>query len=176
MPASIEDVAKLANVSISTVSRVINRRRLVNEATCKRVEAAIRQLRYKPNVFARGLMLRKSGIVGLVLPDLHGEFYSEIIRGANLRAREMQHNLLLSSALPSDDAQSWLSAIGERALIDGLAVMVSDTMAVGIGQTLAELNLPIVVLDDEIDGVHHDSVTIDQRQAALAMMRHVVEE
>ena len=70
MPASIEDVAKLANVSISTVSRVINRRELVNEETCKRVEAAIRELRYRPNAFARGLMLRKSGIVGLVLPDL----------------------------------------------------------------------------------------------------------
>jgi LacI family transcriptional regulator len=176
MPASIEDVARLANVSISTVSRVINRRKLVNEETCKRVEAAIQQLRYRPNVFARGLMLRKSGIVGLVLPDLHGEFYSEIIRGANLRAREMEHNLLLSSALPGDDAESWLSAIGERALIDGLAVMVSDTMAAGIGQTLAEMHIPIVVLDDEIDGVQHDSVIIDQREGALAMMRHVVEE
>jgi LacI family transcriptional regulator len=176
MPASIEDVARLANVSISTVSRVINRRKLVNEETCKRVEAAIRQLRYRPNVFARGLMLRKSGIVGLVLPDLHGEFYSEIIRGANLRAREMERNLLLSSALPGDDAETWLSAIGERALLDGLAVMVSDTMAAGIGPTLAELNLPIVVLDDEIDGVQHDSVIIDQRQGALAVMKHVVEE
>jgi LacI family transcriptional regulator len=175
MPASIEDVAKLANVSISTVSRVINRRQLVNEATCRRVEAAIRQLRYRPNVFARGLMLRKSGIVGLVLPDLHGEFYSEIIRGANLQARETNHNLLLSSALPGDDAQSWLSAIGQRALIDGLAIMISDTMAVGISQTLAELHMPIVVLDDEIDGVQHDSVTIDQREGALAVMRHVVE-
>jgi LacI family transcriptional regulator len=176
MPASIEDVAKLANVSISTVSRVINRPRLVNEATCKRVEAAIRELRYKPNVFARGLMLRKSGIVGLVLPDLHGEFYSEIIRGANSMARDMQHNLLLASALPGDDAQSWLAAIGERAMIDGLAVMVSDTISAGIGQSLSELHLPIVVLDDEIDGVQHDSVTIDQREGALAMMRHLVEE
>ena len=176
MPASIEDVAKLANVSISTVSRVINRRKLVNEATCKRVEAAIRELRYRPNVFARGLMLRKSGIVGLVLPDLHGEFYSEIIRGANLQARETHHNLLLSSALPDDDPQSWLAAIGERALIDGLAIMISDTMAVGIGQALAELHIPIVVLDDEIEGVQHDAVIIDQRQGALAMMEHLVAE
>src|SRR6476660_2413764 len=109
MPASIEDVAKLANVSISTVSRVINRRSLVNQETCKRVEAAIRELRYRPNAFARGLLLRQSGIVGLVLPELNGEFYSEIIRGANIRARELGHNLLLSSALPGDDSESWLS-------------------------------------------------------------------
>jgi LacI family transcriptional regulator len=176
MAASIEDVAKLANVSISTVSRVINRRKLVNEETCKRVEAAIRELRYRPNAFARGLMLRKSGIVGLVLPDLHGEFYSEIIRGANSKARELGHNLLVSSALPGDDAESWLSAIGQHALVDGLAVMVSDTMAIGIGPTLAEMHIPIVVLDDEIEGVEHDAVIIDQRQGALAMMQHLLEE
>jgi LacI family transcriptional regulator len=176
MPASIEDVAKLANVSISTVSRVINRRKLVNEVTCQRVEAAIRELQYRPNAFARGLMLRKSGIVGLVLPDLHGEFYSEIIRGANLQAREMGRNLLISSALPSDDAESWLSAIGQRGLVDGLAVMVSDTLGADIGTSLAALQLPIVVLDDEIDGVEHDAVIIDQRQAAEAMMDHLLDE
>ena len=174
MPASIEDVARLANVSISTVSRVINRRALVNEETCKRVEAAIRELSYRPNAFARGLMLRKSGIVGLVLPDLHGEFYSEIIRGANSQAREMGHNLLISSAMPGDDAETWLSAIGQHALVDGLAIMVSDTMVAGVGPTLAQLNVPIVVLDDEIEGVEHDAVIIDQQQGASAMMQHLL--
>src|SRR3954463_10801216 len=162
MPASIEDVAKLANVSISTVSRVINRRSLGNEATCKRVEAAILELHYRPNAVARGLMLRKSGIVGLVLPDLHGEFYSEIIHGANMQARALGQNLLLSSALPGDDAESWLSGIGQHSLVDGLALMISDTMTAGIGPSLAQLNVPIVVLDDEIDGVQHDAVIIDQ--------------
>lgn len=176
MPASIEDVAKKAKVSISTVSRVINRRELVNAKTRERVEDAIRELRYRPNAFARGLMLRKSGIIGLVLPDLHGEFYSEIIRGANMQAREMGTNLLLSSALPGDDAQRWLAALGQRALLDGLAVMVSDTMASGIGPALSELGLPIVVLDGEIDGVEHDTVMIDQRQGARAMMRHLLED
>jgi LacI family transcriptional regulator len=176
MAASIEDVAKLANVSISTVSRVVNRRALVNDDTCKRVEAAIRQLRYRPNAFARGLMLRKSGIVGLVLPDLYGEFYSEIIRGANAMARDMGHNLLLSSALPGDDAEGWLSIIGQHALVDGLALMVSDTMVSGVGPTLAQLHIPLVVLDDEIEGVEHDAVIIDQRQGALAMMRHLLDD
>ena len=176
MAASIEDVAKKANVSISTVSRVINRRELVNVRTCERVEQAIRELRYRPNAFARGLMLGKSGIVGLVLPDLHGEFYSEIIRGANLQAREMGTNLLLSSALPGDDAQRWLAALGQHALLDGLAVMVSDTMATDIGPALAELQLPIVVLDGEINGVEHDTVVIDQRQGALDVMQHLLDD
>src|SRR6185503_14683525 len=100
-------------------SRVVNRRGLVNEATCKRVEAAIRELSYRPNAFARGLMLRKSGIVGLVLPDLHGEFYSEIIHGANMQARALGQNLLLSSALPGDDPESSVAISREHSLVVG---------------------------------------------------------
>ena len=88
----------------------------------------------------------------------------------------MGHNLLLSSALPGDDAEDWLSIIGQHALVDGLALMVSDTMVSGIGPTLAQLHVPLVVLDDEIDGVEHDAVIIDQRQGALAMMRHLLED
>ena len=72
MAASIEDVAKRAKVSISTVSRVLNRRSLVNPKTRRRVEEAIAELNYRPNVFARGLMLRKSELLGLVLPSRDG--------------------------------------------------------------------------------------------------------
>ena len=109
MPASIEDVAKRANVSISTVSRVINRKKIVNAQTRERVEEAIKELGYRPNVFARGLMLRKSNILGLVLPDLHGEFYSEIIRGANQKTRELGYHLLVSSVSADDDGRDVLA-------------------------------------------------------------------
>jgi LacI family transcriptional regulator len=175
MPISVADVAKRANVSISTVSRVINRRELVSPATRARVEAAIRELGYRPNAFARGLMLRKSEIVGLVLPDLHGEFYSEIIRGANLQARQLGYNLLISSASDGDDSHSLLNAIQQRTLLDGVAVMVAE-LTDPIQAVLADFPLPFVVLDDEVGGGPHDSVLIDQAHGALAMMRHLVDE
>lgn len=173
MPASIEDVAKLAEVSISTVSRVINRRDLVNDKTYARVQAAIRELGYRPNAFARGLMLRKSEIVGLVLPDLHGEFYSEIIRGANRQARKSGYNLLISSARDGDDSQSLLDAMQQRTLLDGVAVMVSE-ITDRIREVLTSFRLPYVVLDGDINGTPHDSVLIDQRGGAIALMRHLV--
>jgi LacI family transcriptional regulator len=175
MPVSIADVAKRASVSISTVSRVLNRRELVNEKTRARVESAIEELGYRPNAFARGLMLRKSEIVGLVLPDLHGEFYSEIIRGANLQARESGYNLVVSSAKDRDDSYSLLNAIRQRSLLDGVAVMVSE-LTDRIQGVLADLRLPFVVLDDEINGAPHDSVLIEQRDGAIAMMRHLIEQ
>ena len=173
MRVSIEDVAQKAKVSISTVSRVINRRELVNEKTILRVEQAIDELGYHPNAFARGLMLRKSEMVGLVLPDLHGEFYSEIIRGANSQAREMGYSLVLSSAKDPEDTQALLHGIQRRTIMDGVAVMVSEITG-HIQELLGDFRLPFVVLDGDVDGAEHDSVLIDQHKGAWAMMRHLL--
>lgn len=175
MAISISDVARKANVSISTVSRVINGRNIVNEKTRARVELAIHELGYRPNAFARGLMLNRSDIVGLVLPDLHGEFYSEIIRGANAAARKLGYNLVVSSASDGADSHSLLHSITQRTLLDGVVVMVAE-LTDRIQEVLHRLELPVVVLDDEVSGAPHDSVLIDQRHGALALMRHVVNE
>ena len=173
MAASIEDVAKKARVSISTVSRVVNRRNVVNEKTRKRVESAISELGYKPNVFARGLMLRRSNILALVLPDLHGEFYSDVIRGADLRARELGYQLMVSSVSKNDDGNTVLSTVSGHGLVDGLAVMVSEVDA-RTRSTLADVKVPLVVLDSDLGGARHDSVLIDQRQGATALMEHLI--
>lgn len=173
MAASIADVARIARVSISTVSRVINRRAVVNEQTRARVEQAIKKLGYRPNAFARGLMLRRSEIVGLVLPDIHGEFYSEIIRGADAQARSSGYNLIVSSVHEGDDGHSLLRTIQQRGLSDGVAVMVSE-LTDRIQGVLADFSVPIIVLDGELDDAPHDSIVIDQRHGAIALLRHLV--
>ncbi len=173
MAASIEDVAKKASVSISTVSRVLNRRNVVNAETRKRVEAAIAELGYRPNVFARGLMLQKSNILSLVLPDLHGEFYSEIIRGANLKARELGYHLLISSVTADEDGHDVLSAVSTQGLVDGIVVMVTE-MSSRIRSSLAAASMPLVVLDGDVEGATHDTVAIDHHQGAETLMRHLI--
>ncbi|MFO0839925.1 MAG: LacI family DNA-binding transcriptional regulator [Phycisphaerae bacterium] len=176
MAVSIDDVARAAQVSISTVSRVINNRLdLVNIRTRERVESAIQRLGYRPNAFARGLMLRRSEIVGLVLPDLHGEFYSEIIRGANQKAREMGYSLVVSSTRESDESHSILAAMQRRTLFDGVAVMFSE-LTDGIQAVLGSFPVPFVVLDDDISGTLHDSVIIDQHSGTAALVRHLLDK
>ena len=173
MAVSIEDVAKRAGVSISTVSRVLNRRNLVNAATIKRVEKAIDELGYRPNVFARGLMLRKSNTLGFVLPDLHGEFYGEIIRGAMQKARELNYHLIVSAVTAEDDGKDVLGTVGSPGLVDGLVVMVSE-MNSKIRKSLRSFDLPLVVLDDEVQGIKHDTVVIDQRRGAETLASHLI--
>jgi LacI family transcriptional regulator len=173
LSVSIEDVAKKAEVSISTVSRVINRRNIVNVKTRERVESAIEELGYRPNVFARGLMLKRSNILALVLPDLHGEFYSEIIRGANLSARDLGYELIISSFLPHEEGDTVLSVVTGHSLVDGVTVMISEVDA-KTRDELARVTIPLVVMDGDVEGVKHDNVVIDQRQGAIAIFRHLI--
>lgn len=175
MAISMQDVASRANVSISTVSRVLNRRELVSEETRTRVEAAIRELGYRPNAFARGLMLRRSEIIGLVLPDMHGEFYSEIIRGANLRARELGYNLVVASGRDGDESDTLLDAMQQRTILDGVAVMVPE-LTDQLREKLTDFTRPFVVLDSDVQGAQHDCVLIDQRHGAQTMMHHLIRD
>ena len=85
--ATIKDVAARAGVSVATVSRVLNEKGLVREDTVARVLSAAAALNYVPHGGARSLSTRRTSTVGVVLPDLHGEFFSEMIRGIDVAAR-----------------------------------------------------------------------------------------
>ncbi|HWS71027.1 MAG TPA: LacI family DNA-binding transcriptional regulator, partial [Thermoanaerobaculia bacterium] len=93
---TIHDVATRAGVSVATVSRVLNGKELVREETSQLVLDAVKSLRYVPNIAARSLSIRRSHTIGVVLPEVHGEFFSEVIRGLDLAARAAGYHLLVS--------------------------------------------------------------------------------
>ena len=95
----MEDVARTAAVSTATVSRVLNTPDLVAPETLQRVHRAIAKLGYRPNVFAQGLTTKRSHLLGILLPDIHGEFYSELLRGADrvIALTESERTLLASN-------------------------------------------------------------------------------
>ena len=79
MVAKLTDVAKLAGVSPTTVSRVINRKGYLSEKTISKVEAAMRELAYKPNNLARSLQGKSAKLIGLIFPNISNVFYAELI-------------------------------------------------------------------------------------------------
>jgi len=85
---TIKDVARMANVSVATVSRTMNGHQHVAEPVRARVLEAARTLHYVPHHAARSLSSRRTHTIGVILPDLHGEFFSELIRGIDTVARE----------------------------------------------------------------------------------------
>ena len=88
MAVTIKDVALRARVSIASVSRALNGTGVVTSKTRERVLRAAEQLRYTPHQAARSLIMRRTGTVGVLLPDIHGEYFSELLRGIDKAARQ----------------------------------------------------------------------------------------
>jgi LacI family transcriptional regulator len=169
---SIQDVAEAAHVSIATVSRVLNNPHLVAGETAKRVQTEIARLGYVPNAFAQGLIKKVSRVLGIALPDLHGEFYSELLRGADAEARRHGYHLLVSS----EARQGGSPAVsgGVFGLIDGLAIMLTEPDE-RLWKETRGMRLPTVVLDAEIDAPHVDRILVDNAAGTHDATRHLLE-
>jgi LacI family transcriptional regulator len=172
-PASvtIHDVAARAGVSVATVSRVLNGKQLVREETSRQVLDAAKLLRYVPNVAARSLSLRSSQTIGVVLPDVHGEFFSEVIRGIDVAARGEGYHILVSGS-HSDAVEMFEVLEAMRGRVDGVIVMAPD-LATGNLRDAISGDLPAVLLNSADKS--HDAITIDNYGGARAMMRHLAQ-
>jgi LacI family transcriptional regulator, galactose operon repressor len=168
---TIRDVARRAGVSVATVSRVLNGSGLVREETRLRVEGAAAELRYSPNSAARSLITRRTATFGVVLPDLFGEFFSEVIRGMDPLARQRGYHLLLSSS-HDDRAEIEFALRAMRGRVDGLIVMSPRVGAAALAGSLPA-DLPVVLLNCDADGSPFRALGIDNFGGARELVRHL---
>lgn len=166
----MEDVAKAAGVSTATVSRVLNTPDLVAPDTASRVQKAIADLGYRPNVFAQGLMTRKSRLLGIALPDIHGEFYSELLRGADAEARRQGYHLLISSEVRDGETGLISPATG---FVAGMAVMLTEPTQT-LWKQVREATIPLVVIDTDISDPGVDRVLVDNSIGTRDAVRHLL--
>lgn len=173
MSVTIKDVARAAQVSVATVSRTLNGHGNVAEDVRRRVLAVANDLRYTPHAAARSLSSRRTHTLGVVLPDLHGEFFSELVRGVDLVAREHRLHLLVSSYHGRPDEQvSALRAM--RGRVDGLLVMSPYVEAqTSIVDELAS-SLPMVLINTQHASPEVLSLSVDNHGGAQTMVEHLV--
>jgi len=172
MAATIKDVARVAGVSVATVSRALNGSDNVTEQTRQRVQEVANDLRYTPSSAARSLITRRTHTVGALLPDLFGEYFSELIRGIDLKARARGLHLLVSSS--HGDAQEAASAL--RAMhgrVDGLLVMSPHVGAESLSANLPP-GLPVVLINTRLPEERLSSFAVDNLGGAYAMARHLL--
>ena len=171
--ATIRDVAREADVSVATVSRVLNSPDAVSQAARARVEAAAAALDYVPHSGARSLSTRRTDTIGVILPDLHGEFFSELIRGIDLATRARGLHLLLShSHGDPNEAIAVLRAMRSR--VDALVVM-SPYADEGVLATALGGRTPLVLLGSGGDAGGHPRFAIDNHAGAFAMTAHLLD-
>jgi LacI family transcriptional regulator len=173
MAATIKDVARAAKVSVASVSRALNGHPSVTEDTRKLVLAAARSLRYIPHSGARSLSTKRTDTIGVVLPDLYGEFFSELIRGIDVAARRRGLHLLVSSSHgDAGEAAYALRAMSGR--VDGLIIMSPHVDAGFLAENLPAM-LPIVLLNTHVTGDQYSSLAVDNYGGAAAVVQHLVE-
>jgi LacI family transcriptional regulator len=171
--ANIQDVAKLAGVSISTVSRVLNGTARVNAAVAARVRAAIEELHYQPNHAARTLQTNRSRIIGLLITDIQNPFFTTLIRGVEDVAQRNGYSVILCN---SDE-----DPVKERQYIEVLcAERVAGAIVVSTHERQRDLklfrehNIPIVAVDRRITNLDTDAVLVDNRRGAREAVAHLL--
>ena len=172
--ATIRDVARLAQVSVASVSRALNGLNNVRDETRERVIAAANELGYVPHAGARSLSLSRSNAIGVVLPDLHGEFFSEIVRGMDREASRLGYLLLLSN-FHADPEQAATALRAMRGRVDGLLVMAPHVPLTALEKALPPA-LPSLLINCRGDAIARPSIRLDNAAGSDAVVRHLVEQ
>lgn len=172
--ATIKHVAARAGVSFTTVSHVVNGTRPVSDQVRSKVEAAIAELGYVPSGVARSLRVRATGTLGLLLPNASNPYFAELARGIEDHAERNGYSVILCNSDDDIDKQlRYLRVLLERR-IDGLIVATVASDA-AFAEALANLRVPLVLVDRSLDGVDADQLRVDHEQGAYLATRHLLE-
>ena len=171
--ATIRDVARLAGVSVATVSRVINQKDSVNSETAGQVLKAIEQLHYVPNAVARGLAGKKMGIIVLILPDILNPFFPALARGVEDVAHKKGLTVILGN---SDDLgmkeSSYIKVLREK-YVDGF-IFASNTIREEDVESLRNDRIPIVLLDRGLNTASCPVIRSNNREGAKLAVQHLI--
>ena len=173
--ATIKEVAKLAGVSVGTVSNVITGSVSVGARRRERVLKAIRELEYHPNHIARSLKLQRTKMLGIVISDITNPFFSQMERGAEDAALNRNYLLLIFNTDDDVDREKQVLSVLRSQRVDGILLVVAPSQGkpLHIVETLKE-GTPVVCLDRIPPGIEVDSVTVDNVNAARDCVRHLI--
>lgn len=168
---TIKDVAKLAGVAISTVSYALNDSPRISRATKKKVQTAARDLNYKKNGLAAALKSTKTNTIALLLSDLSGPFFSELIKGVQDIASANTYDLIACSSIGG--AQSTAAKFLTEKRVDG-AIILAENIDDDLAIRAAQQGFPLVVLDRILDNENIYMVEVDHREGGYRATEHLI--
>ncbi|PRA07952.1 MULTISPECIES: LacI family DNA-binding transcriptional regulator [unclassified Paenibacillus] len=172
---TIYDIAKKANVSAMTVSKVINHTGRISSATRERVQQVIDELGYIPNSNARSLVLQRTQMLSLLITDITNPFYTTLARGAEDAAHLRGYRLLFGN---SDEdyhkEKDYVDAILSTR-VDGVLFAPAGDRSLTHLKQLQERHIPFVFLDRTVPGITSDVIAGDSREGAIELIRYLVQ-
>ena len=174
MKNTINEIAERAGVSKATVSRVLNNSKPVSDEVKKRVLEVIEASNFKPNAVARSLSMRKSHLIGIILPDLSNPVFSRIIAGIESAIRDKDYSLLITATDFNIDMKIKHIQILKDKGVDGL-ILVTDHGNEEFFKAMIDFNKPIVMIgsDSTVDTI--PVVKIDNYQAACDATNYLID-
>ncbi len=167
---TIQDVAKRAGVAPITVSRVINNSGYFSKETRERVEAAIAELGYVPNRLARGLRIKQTNILALILTDITNPFFTTVARGVEDAAGEAGFTVTFCNTDESEAKEQKYLEVLLQQQVDGILLVPAGSSPDSV-QYAQKYSTPVVILDRRIPGVNTDSVRCDSEGGAYKLVR-----
>ncbi|MGQ5261432.1 LacI family DNA-binding transcriptional regulator [Micromonospora sp. ZYX-F-536] len=172
MGVSLKDIAERAGVSLATVSNVVNGYRPVGERTRQRVQQAIDELGYSPNLGARHLRRGRTGLIALAIPELNNPYFAELAEIAIREAAGLGYTLVMENTAADREAELLLLDGSHRHTIDGL---IFSPVRIGRDEVLARsADTPLVLIGEGVYDVPHDHIAIDNVAASHAAIQHLV--
>ncbi|WP_099158798.1 catabolite control protein A [Virgibacillus ndiopensis] len=175
MNVTIYDVAREANVSMATVSRVVNGNPNVKPVTRKKVLATIERLGYRPNAVARGLASKKTTTVGAIIPDISSIFFAELARGIEDIATMYKYNIILSNSDQNKDKELQLINTMLEKQVDGILFMGGNVTEEHV-QQFKSASVPVVLAATYDDTDTIPSVNIDYEEAAYEATKFLLDQ
>jgi DNA-binding LacI/PurR family transcriptional regulator len=157
---TIYDVAKAANVSIATVSQVINNKGRISEKTKKKVHKVMEELNYQPNILASALMGKQTKTIGLLIPDLANPFFSELARSIEDSGHEFGYNIVICSTDYKIEKEAKYIALLKQKKVDGF-IFASGFEKLDQVEALMNENIPVVIVARDFPMLPLNTVAID---------------
>lgn len=174
--ATIKDIARLAQVSTSTVSHVLNSTRFVSDSVKDRVLSAVKDLNYAPSALARSLKTKNTRTFGMLVTTSTNPFFAEVVKGVEAHCYLNGYSLILCNTEGDADRIRFSLSTLLQKQVDGLLLMCSEAEAPAFSQLSSQPNLPTVVMDWGPTDFQCDKIQDNSRQGGYLATRYLIEQ
>jgi LacI family transcriptional regulator len=175
MNVTLKDIAKKASVSVMTVSRVINDKPDVSDETRKKILKLINEFDYKPNNIARGLVMKKTHTIGLIIPDISNPFLSSIAKAIDDKAQKFGYSVIFANTDNSLEREKKAVELLRSKQVDGLVV----SLLLGNKEVLDKFkkaNYPVVQIDRTVSNNDYPLISIDNENSAYRAVEYLIKK
>jgi len=173
--ATIKDIAKKTKLSIATVSRALNNDPKVTEETKNLVLKIADELNYRPNILARNFSQKKSNIIGLILPDISDEFFSELIKGVDSVTFKQNFFTMVISTHRYYELENTLNSVLQNGLLGGMILLIPNINK-SLKEILSQTKIPFVIISGGMHTTNYDVVSVDNYQGTYDMTNYLIKK